>query len=79
MLSVAQICALMLSGYMNGQTGLFYVISCGTSAVYAFWMLYTVDLDHPGSCWKWFVRSKYAGLLVGLGALVDWAVRLWWI
>ncbi|KAG5520048.1 hypothetical protein PMAC_001124 [Pneumocystis sp. 'macacae'] len=75
-LSAAQVGALALAGYMNGQTALFYVLSCGTSVCYALWMLRAVDLDQPQSCWRWFLRSKYPGLLVAIGPLLDWTLRL---
>ncbi|KAG5440293.1 hypothetical protein PCANB_001863 [Pneumocystis canis] len=57
-LSTAHIGTMAWAGYMNNHSILFYTISCGTGIIYAVWMLRTVNLDHPASCWKWFTFKR---------------------
>ncbi|KTW26710.1 4-hydroxybenzoate polyprenyl transferase [Pneumocystis carinii B80] len=75
-LSILQTSAMAWAGYINGHSPIFYIFSCGSGMIYTIWMLRTINLNNPSDCWKWFICSKHAGLLMGMGPLLDWILRI---
>ncbi|QSL66007.1 hypothetical protein MERGE_003144 [Pneumocystis wakefieldiae] len=75
-LSMLQTSAMGWAGYMNGHSPIFYIFGCGSGIIYTIWMLRTINLNEPSSCWLWFIRSKHAGILMGTGPLIDWMIRI---
>ncbi|KAG6861526.1 hypothetical protein C0995_015259 [Termitomyces sp. Mi166 len=45
-------CSLTISGILNGQSLLFFVLAVFGGALHLAWQLYTVDVDSPTSCWR---------------------------
>ncbi|RDB21485.1 4-hydroxybenzoate polyprenyltransferase, mitochondrial [Hypsizygus marmoreus] len=71
------ISSLLLSGVMNGQSPIYFVLGVIGGAAHLCWQLYTVDIDSPKSCWQMFeANGYYFGAIVEAGLALDYVNAL---
>ncbi|KAF8879829.1 UbiA prenyltransferase family-domain-containing protein [Infundibulicybe gibba] len=68
--------AFAISGYLNNQGPIYFLISIGGTAVHLMWQFKTVDLDIPQSCWLNFKRNGQLGWIVWAGLMIDYLIKL---
>ncbi|KJA23750.1 hypothetical protein HYPSUDRAFT_137304 [Hypholoma sublateritium FD-334 SS-4] len=63
---------LLISGILNGQGTVYFVVSVGGTSCHLLWQYKTVDLRSPQSCWTNFQRNGHLGWIVWGGLIVDY-------
>ncbi|KAI0034587.1 UbiA prenyltransferase family [Vararia minispora EC-137] len=66
--------SLVLIGVLNGQTAVYFVVSCGGAAAHLAWQLRFWDVDDPADCGAKFKANGDLGYFVSAGLLLDYAV-----
>ncbi|KAI9144657.1 4-hydroxybenzoate polyprenyl transferase [Paraphysoderma sedebokerense] len=72
--SASTLSLLSLTGYMNDQTLPYYIGLCA-AGIHMANSVRKVDLDNRESCNRTFDSMKWVGVLIGLGAAMDWALK----
>ncbi|GAA5877515.1 hypothetical protein JCM16303_003360 [Sporobolomyces ruberrimus] len=67
---------LTLSGYLNHQGPIFYLVSVGGAAAHLTWQLRNVEWDKRESCWKFFGSNRDLGAIVWAGLAMDYGLAL---
>lgn len=76
-LSAGFVSLLGVTGELASVGPLYYLISCGGTALHLAWQCVKVDLDSRASCWKMFTSNGYVtGLLVWLGIAANYAQQV---
>lgn len=74
--SLAFVSLVGLSGWQNGAGLAFYSLSVLAPLAHLSLLLWKLDIDSPQSCLRAFNLSALTGLLVWLGCLADYAVKM---
>ncbi|KAJ7138573.1 4-hydroxybenzoate polyprenyl transferase [Mycena filopes] len=67
---------LAVTGFLNDQGIVYFVISVGGTILHLVWQYLTVDLDVPKSCWANFNRNGQLGWIVWSGLMLDYMISL---
>ncbi|KIJ56921.1 hypothetical protein M422DRAFT_57502 [Sphaerobolus stellatus SS14] len=74
-LSASSISFLTLAGYLNAA-GIPFYAGVGLGAAQLFKVVYQTNFDNRESCWRGFTGCGWAGFLVWMGAVGDYAAAL---
>jgi 4-hydroxybenzoate polyprenyltransferase len=76
-LAVTQVSLLAGSGFVSGMGPVYFVWSCGGSAVALGWMIKRLDFKNPQDCARWFKWCAWAvgAVTVGGGLLGEYTYR----
>ncbi|KZV73628.1 UbiA prenyltransferase [Peniophora sp. CONT] len=69
--------SLAVSGKLNGQGSVYYVVCVGGSAFHFAWQLVTWRIDNPDSCARIFWANYHLGCLIWLGLVFDYIFHVY--
>ncbi|POS85668.1 hypothetical protein EPUL_002495 [Erysiphe pulchra] len=77
-LAINQVGLLTAAGLVSGSGPLYFIVSCGGTALSLTTMIKKVDLNNPRDCWWWFVNGCWiTGGAISTGMAVDYLVKFY--
>ncbi|RKF61479.1 4-hydroxybenzoate polyprenyltransferase, mitochondrial [Erysiphe neolycopersici] len=77
-LAIAQVGLLATAGLVSGSGPLYFIVSCGGTALSLTTMIKKVDLNNPRDCWWWFVNGCWiTGGAISSGMAIDYLIKFW--
>ncbi|KAI0090696.1 UbiA prenyltransferase family-domain-containing protein [Irpex rosettiformis] len=73
--AIVFVSSLIVVGILNGQTTVYYVVSCGGAAVHLTWQLLTWEVDNVNDCGDKFRSNGDMGYLIWAGILLDYVLQ----
>jgi len=62
---------LTVSGILNGQGPIFFILSVGGASLHLTWQLVTLKISDPGDCQRKFLSNVKVGWIVAIGLWLD--------